>query len=155
MGATTCSFKYREPTADPNSAENVIDFGELGTSTNTRWAYTIIQDAPVFQQSVFHPAGVNGNVVVTSGRTAKRFAVVVFYAIEGELSDILESYNTDCEALSGKPFTFVDAVGRNWLRCRLDGMTHERVVGTDTGSFFIAHISFTCHSGATGTIPSP
>lgn len=122
-----------------------VPFYALGDRTHTRWCLTFLDDAPVAMLNVFHPPGVDGNIVVNNGRTAKRFAITAVYC--GELDTLLENYYDDCEAFTGVPVTIVDDSGETWERCYLEGMNRERPTGCEDGAFFLCHMQFTSHNG--------
>ena len=162
----TFKFTYPAPTESAPSALETITFGELGNRTTlpARMAMFVIDDASLYNTIPFHPPGVDGNIIVVSGKVGKRFSVQGIYY--GAHYDILDAYQADCDALAGKPFTFTDARGREWTRCRLEGMTHDKVAGvgkdgnatdgySDNMSMFTVQMTFTSHDVGPGTIPTP
>lgn len=145
MGATTFQIETQE-------------FKALNTPNENRWAYTFLADAPVYMNNIYHPPGVNGNIVIRNGRTAKRFVATAIYV--GDLPTILTAYEADAELFAYGPMTIKDDNGMYWKRCYLEGMNRERPQGTilpgwtnTNGAFFMVHMQFTCHGSVSQTSP--
>jgi hypothetical protein len=119
------------------------DYVCIGDRTKKRWCLHITDDAPTYQINAYHPPGVNGNIVVQNGRTAKRIQITAVYC--GDLLQILSLYRTDSEQYAGVPVSIIDDNSVEWARCYLEGMTRERPVGCEDGAFFLAHLQFCCH----------